>query len=266
MTAMPADRSAPAATATPATAPSPDAAPPGAPLWKRLLPLGVIAAALVLFFGLGLQRYFTLEALNENQAALRDYVGTHPFLAIAIFAAIYATAVAISFPGAGFLSIFGGFLFGVWTGTAVVVFAATLGATAIFLAARGALAETLRSKAGAAVEKMQRGFEEDELSYMFVLRLIPAFPFFAINIAAGVLGVSTRNYVLATALGIVPGSFVYVSIGNGFRAAIEAGGEANADALKGALLQPAVLLPIIGLIVLALIPVAYKRIKGGAAA
>lgn len=239
-----------------------EATPAKTPLWKRLLPLVVIVAALAAFFGFGLQEYFTLEALNENQAALRDYVAERPFVAIAIFMGIYAAAVAISFPGAGFLSIFGGFLFGIWIGTAAVVVAATIGATLIFLAAKGALAETLRSKAGGAVEKMRKGFEEDELSYMFVLRLIPAFPFFAINIAAGVLGVSARNYILATLLGIIPGSFVYVSIGNGFRAAIEAGGEANGDALKGALLQPAVLLPIIGLIVLALIPVIYKKVKG----
>ena len=247
-------------TQTPA---APGAAP--APLWKRLLPLGVVAVALAAFFGLGLQRYFTLDALNENQAALRGYVGDHPVLAVLAFMALYAGAVAISFPGAGFLSIFAGFLFGLWVGTVAVVIAATIGATIIFLAARGALADSLRSKAGGAVAKMREGFERDELSYMFVLRLIPAFPFFVVNIAAGVIGVSTRNYVLATLVGIVPGSFVYVSIGNGFRAAIEAGGEANADALKGALLQPAVLLPIVGLIVLALIPVAYKRIKGGKA-
>ena len=238
---------------------------PAKPLWQRLLPLGIIVLALALFFGLGLQRYFTLEALNENQASLRGYVADHPVLAVLAFMALYAGAVAISFPGAGFLSIFAGFLFGLWTGTAAVVIAATIGATIIFLAAKGALADTLRSKAGGAVEKMRRGFEEDELSYMFVLRLIPAFPFFAINIAAGILGVSTRNYVLATALGIIPGSFVYVSIGNGFRAAIEAGGEADANALSGALLQPAVLLPIIGLIVLALVPVIYKKAKGAKA-
>ena len=236
--------------------------PAPAPLWKRLLPLAVIAGALVLFFALGLQRYFTLDALNENQEALRGFVADRPFVTVLAFMGLYAAAVAISFPGAGFLSIFAGFLFGLWTGTFAVVVAATVGATIIFLAAKGALAETLRSKAGGAVEKMRRGFEEDELSYMFVLRLIPAFPFFAINIAAGVLGVSTRNYVLATALGIIPGSFVYVSIGNGFRAAIEKGGTADGAALQGALLQPAVLLPIIGLIVLALVPVAYKRIRG----
>ena len=234
------------------------------PLWRKLLPLGVIALALALFFGLGLQRYFTLDALNENQAALRAQVAGHPVLAVLAFMALYAGAVAISFPGAGFLSIFAGFLFGLWTGTTAVVIAATLGATIIFLAAKGALADALRSKAGGAVERMRRGFEEDELSYMFVLRLVPVFPFFVVNIAAGVIGVSTRSYVLATLVGIVPGSFVYVSIGNGFRAAIEAGGTADADALAGALFQPAVLLPIVGLIVLALVPVAYKKAKGRA--
>ena len=237
-----------------------------APLWRRLLPLGVIAVALVAFFALGLQRYFTLEALNENANLLRGYAEERPFLTVGLFMLAYAAAVAISFPGAGFLSIFAGLMFGVWTGTFAVVVAATVGATAIFLAAKGALADTLRDKAGGFVEKMRRGFEEDELSYMFVLRLVPAFPFFAINIAAGLLGVSTRNYVLATALGIIPGSFVYVSIGNGFRAAIEGGAEADGAALSGALLQPAVLLPILGLIVLALIPVVLKRLRGKPAA
>jgi uncharacterized membrane protein YdjX (TVP38/TMEM64 family) len=236
-----------------------DKAGAATPLWRRLLPLGVIALGLILFFALGLDRYLSIEALNRNQEALREWALDRPVLSVGLFMLAYAAAVAISVPGAGLLSIFGGFMFGVLTGTIAVVVAATVGATAIFLAAKGAFADALRSKASGFVDKMRRGFEEDELNYMFVLRLVPAFPFFAINIAAGLLGVSLRNYVIATALGIIPGSLVYVSIGNGFRKGIEAGAE---QSLEGALLQPAVLLPVLGLVVLALIPVVVKRVRG----
>lgn len=229
---------------------------------KRLAPIIVIALALAAFFALGLHKYFTLETLRENRAALQGWVEASPARAVAIFIAVYAAAVAISFPGASILTIFGGYLFGLAIGVPATVFAATLGATAIFLAAKTALGDFLHSRAGGFVKKMEQGFHEDELNYMFVLRLIPAFPFWAINIAAGVLGVSTRNFVIGTGLGIIPGSFVYTSIGAAAGAAFDAGEDVT---LSGILLQPQTLLPIVGLALLALLPVVLKRLNKQAA-
>ncbi len=229
---------------------------------KRLLPILAVAVALAAFFALGLHRYFTLDTLRENRIALQDWVDASPVRAIAVFIAVYAAAVAISFPGASILTIFGGYLFGLAVGVPAIVFAATLGATAIFLAAKTALADFLHDRAGGFVKKMEQGFHEDELNYMFVLRLIPAFPFWAINIAAGLLGVSLRNFVVGTFFGIIPGTFVYTSIGAAAGAAFDAGEDVT---LSGILLQPQTLLPIVGLALLALLPVVLKRLNKQAA-
>ena len=229
---------------------------------KRFAPLMIAAIALAAFFALGLHRYFTLETLRENRIALQDWVDASPLRAVAVFVAVYAAAVAISFPGASILTIFGGYLFGLAVGVPAIVVAATLGATVIFLAAKTALGDFLKTRAGGFVKKMEQGFREDELNYMFVLRLVPAFPFWAINIAAGLLGVSMRNFVIGTFFGIIPGTFVYASIGAAAGAAFDAGEDVT---LSGILLQPQTLLPIVGLALLALLPVILKRINKQAA-
>ncbi len=225
-------------------------------LLKRALPLAIIAIALIAFFSLGLQRYFTLDTLRDNREALRAWVEADPLRAMAIFLGVYAAAVAISFPGASILTIFGGFLFGLWPGTPLIVVAATIGATLIFLAARTALGDMLSKRAGGFAKRMEEGFRKGELSYMFVLRLAPVFPFWAVNIAAGLMGVSLRNFLVGTFFGIIPGSFVYASIGAAAGAAFDAGEDIS---LSGVLLKPETITPIIGLIVLALIPVFLKR-------
>lgn len=232
-------------------------------LAKRLLPLAVIALALTAFFALGLHRYFSLDALRDNRDALNAWVESAPLLALSVFVLAYAAAVAISFPGASILTVFGGFLFGLWPGVPAIVIAATLGATAIFMASKTALGDVLQKRAGGFAKRMERGFREDELNYMFLLRLVPVFPFWAINIAAGLLGVSLRNFIIGTGIGIIPGSFVYASIGNAAGAAFDAGHDVS---LSGILFKPETLLPILGLAALALLPVLLKRFSKSAAA
>lgn len=229
---------------------------------KRVAPIAVIALALALFFVLGLHRYFSLDTLRENRETLRAWVEGSPVLAVLIFMAVYASAVAISFPGASILTVFGGFLFGLWPGVPAVIIAATIGAYIVFLASKTALGDVLLKRAGGFIKKMETGFHEDELSYMFLLRLVPVFPFWAINIAAGVLGVSARNFLIGTLFGIIPGSFVYTSIGNAAGAAFDAGEDVS---LSGILFKPETLLPIIGLAALALLPVLLKRFSKRAA-
>ncbi len=232
------------------------------PLLMRAAPLIAVALALGLFFAFDLDRHFTLDALRANHAALKDWAGASPVLALGVFILIYAGAVAISFPGASILTVFGGFLFGLLPGVPAIVFAATLGATIIFLASKTALGDLLKKNAGGFVGKMEKGFREDELNYMFILRLIPVFPFWAINIAAGILGVSTRNFLIGTFFGIIPGSFVYASIGNAASAALAAGQDVT---LQGILFKPETLAPIAGLALLALLPVVIKRFSRRAA-
>jgi uncharacterized membrane protein YdjX (TVP38/TMEM64 family) len=149
-------------------------------------------------------------------------------------------------------------LFGVWQGTAVVVVGATIGAVAIFLAARSLLADVLRAKAGRPwLAKMEAGFRQDAVSYMMVLRLVPGFRFFVVNLVPAFLGVSLRTFTLTTFFGIMPGTFVFALIGAGLGSVFD---QAEAFTLKGAL-TPQIITALVGLAVLSLLPVAYKRIK-----
>lgn len=232
---------------------------------RRFAPLLVILAALAAFFALGLDDYFSQSALQENHATLKAFAAQWGLLAVGLFILIYAAAVSISFPGASFLTIFAGFMFGTFVGGTAVVIGATLGATVIFLIARTALGQSLREKAGPSLQKFEAGFKQGELSYMLILRLVPLFPFWLVNLAPAFLGVSTRNYVIATFIGIMPATYVFASAGDVGAKAIERGEDLT---LTGLLSDPKVIFLMGGLIVLALIPVIYKKVTGnkGAAA
>jgi len=225
---------------------------------KRFLPLAVIVTAFVAFFAFGGPKYINLDSLRDNQEFLKAFVANNYILAVVGFVVIYATLVAISVPGAGFLSIFSGFLFGIATGTFAAVIGATIGATAIFLIVKSALGKGLAAKAGPYMKKFEEGIQNNELSYLFILRLVPIFPFFIVNIVTAVFDVKLRNYVMTTLFGIIPGALVYVSVGNGIGDALSAG---QSVPLKGLMFRPAVILPIIGLILLSLIPVVYKKLS-----
>jgi uncharacterized membrane protein YdjX (TVP38/TMEM64 family) len=209
----------------------------------------------LLFFGLGLHKYLTFEQLRLHRGELTAFVASMPVKAALLFVATYACATAFSLPGGAVLTLTGGFLFGLWWGTAAVVIGATLGATALFLIAQSVLADTLRAKAGPWLARMEAGFKEDALSYLLVLRLIPGFPFFIVNLVPAFLGVPLRTYVIATFFGIMPGTFVFASIGAGLGSIFDAMEEFT---LKGAL-TPQVLTALIGLAALSLLPVVYKR-------
>ncbi|MEM8985900.1 MAG: TVP38/TMEM64 family protein [Pseudomonadota bacterium] len=222
----------------------------------RFGPLAVIAAAFAIVYANGWHEYLSLETLETYRADLAAWTADNYWAAIGVFMGIYILSTALSLPGASLLTIFGGFLFGLWAGTGAVVVSATVGATILFLAAKTALGDLLRTKADGFIGRMEKGFREDELSYMFILRLVPLFPFWGVNLSAGVLGVRLRNYLIATFFGIIPGSFVFVSIGAGAGAVLDRG---ESIELSGLLTQPFVLIPIVGLTLLSLIPIAYKR-------
>ncbi len=224
----------------------------------RLWPVALLLAGLAAFFAFDLDRFLSFDALRENRAFLAEWTAAHQAQAVLIYAGIYIIVVAFSLPGGAVMTISGGFLFGPVIGTAVTVIAATIGATLLFIAASTAFADVLRAKAGPAVRRMEAGFQENELSYMFVLRLVPLFPFFVVNLAPAFLGVSLRSYVIATLFGIIPATFVFTLVGNGLGAVFDAGGTPD----LGIIFRPKILLPILGLALLALIPVAYKRIQG----
>jgi uncharacterized membrane protein YdjX (TVP38/TMEM64 family) len=226
---------------------------------KRFLPLAVLLLAVVAALGLGLDDYLSFEQLERNRAQLLDFVERHPLLAPLAFMLLYAAVIALSIPGGAILTMAGGFLFGVVAGTCYVVVAATLGATVVFLVAKTALGDSLRQKAGPAMRRMEAGFRDNALSYLLFLRLIPVFPFWLVNLVPAFLGVPLGTYVAATLIGIIPGSLVYASVGNGLGAVFEAGGRPDI----GIIFEPRIILPIVGLAVLAILPVAYKKIRAG---
>ncbi len=228
-----------------------------ASIW-RLLPILIIAAGIAAFFLLGGQDYLSFEALKTHRQTLLNWTADHYVLVVMAFLAIYVISVAFSLPGAIWLTIASGFLFGKFLGTGYVIIGATLGATAIFLIARYALRDYFEAKAGNAIKKMEAGFRENALSYMLVLRLVPIFPFFIVNLVPALLGVPLRTYFFATLFGIIPGSFVYNLVGNGLGAVIDTGQQPD----LGIIFKPDILSALIGLESLSLIPVFYNRFKG----
>ena len=236
---------------------TPEKAPFRTLLFRRIVPIAVLIAGFVAFFVLDLDRFVSLEALKENRETLRMLVSDNGIIAIVAFVAIYATVIAFSLPGGGIMTLTGGFLFGALGGGLIVVVGATIGATALFLIARTGLGDVLRAKAGPFLSKMEDGFRSNALSYLLVLRLIPLFPFWLVNLVPAFLGVSTTTYVIGTFVGIIPGTFVYASVGNGLGALIDAGQDPD----LGIIFRPEILGPLIGLAVLALLPVIYKKIQ-----
>lgn len=224
-------------------------------LWRRLVPLALLIVGLVMFFALGLDEYISFDRLHEDRQVLLDFVAARGVLAVILYLVCYATVIAFSVPGGAFMTITGGFLFGTLAGTVYAIIAATVGALALYLAARFAFAEMLRAKAGPAVRKMEAGFRENALSYLLVLRLIPVFPFWLVNLVPALLGVPLRIYLIGTFIGIIPGTFIYSSVGNGLGAVFAAGKRPDVNLI----FTPEILLPIIGLALLALAPVAYKK-------
>ena len=225
--------------------------------FKRLIPVFVLLAGLILFFALGLNHYVTFEALREHRASLLDLVGEHAILAPLAYLIIYAAAVAFSLPGGAVMSIAAGFLFGTLIAMGTVIVAATLGATILFIIAKTALGDPLRAKAGPWMNKCAGGFQDNALSYLLFLRLIPLFPFFVVNLVPAFLGVRLSTYVIGTFFGIIPGAFVFCTVGAGIGGIFDSG----ADFTIKSVLTPQIITALAGLAVLALLPIAYKKWK-----
>jgi uncharacterized membrane protein YdjX (TVP38/TMEM64 family) len=225
---------------------------------RRLLPLAILVIAGIAFVVIGGHKYLTFATLAENREWLCSLVMRWGFAAAFVYIAIYGMLVALSVPGGAVLTIAGGFLFGTWLGGLCAMIGATVGATAIFLAARAGLGG-LAQRAGPLVGKLELGFRADAFNYLLVLRLVPILPFWLVNLVPALVGVTLPTYVLATFLGIIPGTFVYASLGNGLGAVVD-------EPDLAILFAPSVLAPIIGLALLALIPVGYKRWRARKAA
>jgi uncharacterized membrane protein YdjX (TVP38/TMEM64 family) len=225
--------------------------------WRRLLPLGVLLAGLGLFFALGLNRIFTMEFLQDNHAELAGWVHEHMVLAVFAAIVVYALSTAFSLPVGVFLTLALGLAFGTWWISLAIVTGATIGATALFLAARTGFGEPLRARAGSGIKRMEAGFRANAFSYLLTLRLIPLFPFWLVNLVPAFLGISLRTYVIATFFGIIPGTFVYTQFGVGMASVVEQGGHISVIGV----LTPEIILALVGLAVISLAPVFYRWVR-----
>lgn len=224
---------------------------------KKMLPLIVIAIVAVLGF-VFLRDVLSFETLRDNREALIAWRDANYALAALVFVVLYIVIVAFSLPGAAVMTLAGGFLFGIFPGALFCVIGATLGAICIFLAAKSGLGDALHAKIAekeGLMARMDRGLKENEISYLFLMRLVPAIPFFLANLAPAFLGVSLRNFAFTTFFGIMPGSIVYTSVGAGLGEVFARGETPN----FGIIFEPHILGPILGLCALAVIPIVIKR-------
>lgn len=245
---------------------------------RRFVPLAVIALGMVVFFAAGGHQHLSLDLLVHHRAAVDAFIDANLPLAVAVYILIYATCAAFSVPCGLALTISGGILFGTLVGGLAAMIGATAGATIIFLVARGACGETLIRRAGPVARKIADGFCADAFSYLLFLRLVPAFPFFLVNLAAAVVGVKPRTFVVATAIGIVPATFAFAFFGSGLDSVIAKQDAIYRDCLAAGrtdcqlhfglstIMTPRLLAAMVLLGLLALVPVAVKRWRAARAA
>jgi uncharacterized membrane protein YdjX (TVP38/TMEM64 family) len=231
----------------------------------------LVAVAAAIYYAL--RRQSLLETLVLHRSEIDAFVMGHVVWALLAYLALYIAVVALSVPGATFLTVTSGFLFGVWIGAAASVVGATLGATVIFLIARTAFGEPLLACGGKRMRNLAAGFRRDAFSYLLFLRLVPAFPFFLVNLVPAFAGVRLAPFVAATALGVIPASIVFALAGTGLDSIIAARRYAYEHCLaRGAgpcslrfnvhdVLTPEAAAALAGLALLALLPVVVKYLR-----
>jgi uncharacterized membrane protein YdjX (TVP38/TMEM64 family) len=242
-------------------------------LARRLLPLfAIVMLAVTAYLTVG-QGMISLDSLVQHRAAIDRFVTGHQVLAVLAYVGLYAAVVALSLPGALFLTVSGGFLFGLVVGASAAVIGATLGATIIFLVARTALGEPLLKRAGPRAAHLAEGFRADAFNYLLFLRLVPAFPFFLVNLVPAFAGVRLSTFVAATALGIIPGGIAYAFAGTGLDSVIAAQKESYDACLAAGradchltfdakdILTPELIGALVALGLLALVPVVVKHLR-----
>jgi uncharacterized membrane protein YdjX (TVP38/TMEM64 family) len=240
---------------------------------RRFAPLAVIVLGMAAVFGSGIHRHISLETLVRHRMAIDAFLNTHAVAAIAVFMAIYVVVVALSIPGALFLSISGGLLFDTLVGGLANVVAGTVGATIVFVVAKSACGEALVRRAGPLATKIAEGFRADAFSYLLFLRLVPAFPFFLVNLAPALVGVKLPTFVAATAIGILPAAFAFAFFGSGLDSVLAVQEAAYRSCLAsgrtectlqfdiGMIVTPQLLAALAALGAIALVPVFIKRMR-----
>jgi uncharacterized membrane protein YdjX (TVP38/TMEM64 family) len=218
----------------------------------------IVVAVLGAYF---LRDYLTFDTLKENRKALLAFRDANYALTVLAFIAAYILIVAFSLPGATIATLTGGFLFSTFPGALFNILAATIGAAAIFMAARWGGGEKLAAKMDSsegAVKKIKSAIDDNQWEALLLIRLVPAVPFFMANLIPALVGVSLFRFVVSTFFGIIPGAVVYTSVGAGLGEVFARGETPN----LGIIFEPAILLPILGLSALAALPIILKAVRG----
>ena len=251
----------------PVTEPRPDR---GGAL-RRWLPVLVLIGLAALGYGLGLHHYVSLDALAANRQSLRQYVEGHQAVSVLLFMALYIAVVALSIPGAAVMSLAGGFLFGWAISVPATVIAATIGSVIVFQVVKTSFGAALAERASPFLQRLSRRCSENAFSLLLFLRLVPVFPFWAVNAVAGLSRVPLRSFVLATIIGIIPASFAFALIGTGldhalgaqfaaYDSCVAAQGAAHCSLSLdvGALITRELVLGLVALGLVSLVPLAVK--------
>ncbi len=222
---------------------------------QRIVPITLLLFGLVAFFASGLNRQMSLETLARNEAEITAWVSANRAVAALAFILAQTSVTTFSLPIGPVMATTSGFLFGVWQGACLTIIGTTIGSIVLFLAARSAFQDIFRARAGAALARLEQGFRRDGFSYLVFLRLIPVFPGWLVTIVTALLGMRLAPFIGGTLIGIIPNNLVFAGIGADFRALFRNGQTPD----LGTIFQPRTFLPLLGLGVLALLLVLYRR-------
>jgi uncharacterized membrane protein YdjX (TVP38/TMEM64 family) len=224
---------------------------------RRVLPLAILLGSLAAIWASGLAGQINWATLSRYQATLDAWIAQHPIAAPVLYAAVYAVATALSLPEGAVLTVAGGLLFGTLLGGMMAVIGATAGALVLFLAARSAFGSAMAARGGGRLARIRAELQRNGFSYMLAIRLIPALPFWLVNLAGALGGMRLLPFAAATLIGIIPATFVYASIGAGVGDVLAAGSRPD----LALIFSPQILLPLVALGLLALLPVLWRRRK-----
>lgn len=228
--------------------------------FRQKLPI-ILIVVVALIGAFTLRDYLGFDALRDNREALIAFRDANYLVAVLGFIAIYIVIVGFSLPGAAIATLTGGFLFATFPGFLYNIIGATIGATAIFSAARMGFGDKLAARmenSDGMVKMIKDGIDENQWSVLFLIRLVPAVPFFVANLVPAMVDVPLRRFVISTFFGIIPGSVVYTSVGAGLGEVFARGETPD----LGIIFEPHILLPILGLCALALLPIVIKALRG----
>lgn len=223
-------------------------------LLRRYGLLSLIGALLVAALFSGVTDHLTLAELEMRRQGLIELIAQRPAFSLLVFVAIYLAAASTALPGVIYLTITGGLLFGPWLGGAASLLAATIGSIVVFLGCRTAFGDLIRRRAGPRMQRLEALILGDAFSCLLTLRLIPGIPMALINVAAGLVGVPLRTFVLASVLGMLPASLIFAGLGSSLGEVLANGGRLSPDIL----MQPMIVLPMTGLAILSLTPYAWR--------